>query len=157
MHISKSVLWAQAPWVTTFEFPPQKQERKGGWEPSLASNLTLNFMVLIRLYWPGQVHSLVKDNKLDLCYKIQNVRGRQALHKGQSLILCTARNIFALFHATSYIVSVIHKSKLRVHYSRQDLEAFEKISPSEPIRLEEKATFTPKIKTLILNFWIFTN
>ena len=28
---------------TTFEFPSQKQERKGGWEPSFASNLKLNF------------------------------------------------------------------------------------------------------------------
>ena len=36
--------------VTTFEFPSQKQERKGRREPSFASNLKLNFEVLIRPY-----------------------------------------------------------------------------------------------------------
>ena len=50
---------------------------------------------------PGQVQSLIKDIQIDLCYKNQNVRGRQALKKGKSLILCTGRNISALFYATS--------------------------------------------------------
>ena len=36
--------------VTTFEFPSQQQGRKEGWESSFASNLTLNFRVLIRPY-----------------------------------------------------------------------------------------------------------
>ena len=36
--------------VTTFEFPSQKKEGKGGWEPSFASNLILNFRVLIQPY-----------------------------------------------------------------------------------------------------------
>ena len=76
-----------------FEFAPQKGERKGGWEPSFASNLTLNFRVLIRPYWPGPVQSYIKDIQIDLQYKNQNVRERKALKKGQSLILCTVRNI----------------------------------------------------------------
>ena len=62
------------------------QDRRGGWGPSFASNLTLSFRVLIRPYWPGQVYSLIKDTQIDLDYKNQNVRGRQALKKGQSLI-----------------------------------------------------------------------
>ena len=83
-----------------FEFPPQKQERKGGWEPSFASNLTLDFKVLIRPYWPGQVQSLIKDIELDLSYHNQNVRGRQGLKKCQSLILFTVRNIYERRHTT---------------------------------------------------------
>ena len=79
--------------VTTFEFPSQKKEGKGGWEPSFASNLILNFRVLIRPYWPGQVQSYIKDIQIDLQYKNQNVRERKALNKGQSLISCTLRNI----------------------------------------------------------------
>ena len=55
--------------VTTFEFPSQKKERKGGWEPTFASNLKLNFGVLIRPYWSGQVHSLVKESQIDFKYK----------------------------------------------------------------------------------------
>ena len=72
--------------IDLFKFPSQKQERKGGWGPSFVSNLTLSFRVLIRPYWPGQVYSLIKDTQIDLDYKNQNVRGRQALKKGQSLI-----------------------------------------------------------------------
>ena len=72
--------------IDLFKFPSQKQERKGGWGPSFASNLTLSFRVLIRPYWTGQVYSLIKDTQIDLDYKNQNVRGRQALKKGQSLI-----------------------------------------------------------------------
>ena len=68
--------------VTTFEFPSQKKEGKGGWEPSFASNLILNFRVLIRPYWPGQVQSYIKDLQIDLQYKNQNVRERKALNKG---------------------------------------------------------------------------
>ena len=55
--------------VTTFEFPSQKQERKRGWEPSFALDLKLNFGVLIRPYWHGQVHILIKDNQIDFIYK----------------------------------------------------------------------------------------
>ena len=33
-----------------FKFPSQKKEGKGGWEPSFASNLILNFRVLIQPY-----------------------------------------------------------------------------------------------------------
>ena len=44
-----------------FEFPPQKQERKGGWEPSFASNYRLNFRLLIKPYWDGRVHWHIKD------------------------------------------------------------------------------------------------
>ena len=79
--------------IDLFKFPSQKQERKGGWGPSFASNLTLSFRVLIRPYWPGQVYSLIKDTQIDLDYKNQNVRGRQALKKGQSLIFmyCSQR------------------------------------------------------------------
>ena len=36
--------------LMTFEFPSQKQEKKEGWEPSIASNLTLNFRLLIQPY-----------------------------------------------------------------------------------------------------------
>ena len=72
--------------IDLFKFPSQKQERKGGWGPSFVSNLTLSFRVLIRPYWPGQLYSLIKDTQIDLDYKNQNVRGRQALKKGQSLI-----------------------------------------------------------------------
>ena len=86
--------------VTTFEFPSQKKEGKGGWEPSFASNLILNFRVLIRPYWPGQANSLIKGIELDLCYQNQNVRGRKALNRGQSLILCTVRNNSESRHAT---------------------------------------------------------
>ena len=75
--------------VTTFEFPSQKKEGKGGWEPSFASNLTLNFRVLIRPYWPGQVHSPINDIELDLWYQNQNVRGRKGHKKWQNLILYT--------------------------------------------------------------------
>ena len=89
--------------VTTFEFPSQKKEGKGGWEPSFASNLILNFRVLIRPYWPGQVQSHIKDIQIDLQYKNQNVRGRKALNKGQILILCTVRNIEERRHATYYL------------------------------------------------------
>ena len=39
--------------VMTFEFPSQKQERKEGWEPTLASNLTLYFRLLIQHYSSG--------------------------------------------------------------------------------------------------------
>ena len=85
---------------------------KGEWDieervPYFALNFKLNFRVLIRPYWPGQVQSLIKDIQIDLCYKNQNVRGRQALKKGKSLILCTVRNIAALFNATFFIVSVV--------------------------------------------------
>ena len=86
--------------IMTFEFAPQKQERKGGWEPIFASNFTLNFRVLIRPYWPGQVHSIIKDIELKLCYQNQNVRGRQGLKKWQSLILFTVRNSYERRHAT---------------------------------------------------------
>ena len=68
--------------VTMFEFPSQKKEGKGGWEPSFALNLILNFRVLIRPYWPGQVQSYIKDLQIDLQYKNQNVRERKALNKG---------------------------------------------------------------------------
>ena len=43
---------------------------------------------------------------MDLGYKNQNVRGRKAFKKGQSLILFTVRKVFEQFCATSYIVSV---------------------------------------------------
>ena len=39
--------------VTTFEFPSQKKEGKGGGEPSFASKLTLNFSALIQPYSSG--------------------------------------------------------------------------------------------------------
>ena len=39
--------------INVFEFPPQKEERKGGWEPSFALNLTLNFRALIQPYSSG--------------------------------------------------------------------------------------------------------
>ena len=48
---------------------------------------------------------------MDLGYKNQNVRGRKAFKKGQSLILFTVRKVFEQFCATSYIVSVIHELK----------------------------------------------
>jgi len=60
----------------------------------------------------------MKDIQIDLNYNNQNVRGCQALKKGQSLILCTVRNIYALFYATSYIVSVIQVVKY--HWTRLD-------------------------------------
>ena len=78
---------------TTFEFPSQKQEKKGGREPSFASNLKLYFGVLIRPYWRGQANSLLKGIELDLCYKNQNVRGRKGFKNGGSLILCTVGNM----------------------------------------------------------------
>ena len=43
---------------------------------------------------------------MDLGYKNQNVRGRKAFKKGQSLILFTVRKVFEQFCATLYIVSV---------------------------------------------------
>ena len=43
--------------VTTFEFPSQKKEGKGGWEPSFASNLILNFRVLIQPYSSSLVNN----------------------------------------------------------------------------------------------------
>ena len=92
--------------IYMFEFPPSKSEIKGGWEPSFASCFTLNFRVVIRPYWPEQVHSFIMDIELDLCYQNQNVRGRKKLKKEQSLILFTVRNISRQFYATSYIVSV---------------------------------------------------
>ena len=79
--------------VRTFEFATQKQERKGGWEPSFASNLRVNFRVLIRPYWPGQVHSNNKDTLFDPLYKNWNVRGRKGLKNWQSLILFTVRKM----------------------------------------------------------------
>ena len=82
--------------IDLFKFPSQKQERKGGWGPSFASNLTLSFRVLIRPYWPGQVYSLIKDTQIDLDYKNQNVRGRQALKKGQSLIFMYCSQHFCM-------------------------------------------------------------
>ena len=96
----------------TFEFAPQKQERKGGWEPIFASNFTLNFRVLIRPHWPGQVHSIIKDIKLKLCYQNQNVRGRQGLKKWQGLILFTVRNSYERRHANfihPWVFTVIHR------------------------------------------------
>ena len=57
----------------------RKKGRKGAWEPSYASDLTLNFGVLIRPYWPGQLNSLIKDIQIDLCYQNQNIRGRVTL------------------------------------------------------------------------------
>ena len=48
----------------------------------------------------------MKDIQIDLAYKNQNVRGRKALIKGQSLILFTVRNVSGQCYATSYIVSV---------------------------------------------------
>ena len=77
----------------TFKFATQKQERKGGWEPSFASNLRVNFRVLIRPYWPGQVHSNNKDTLFDPLYKNWNVRGRKGLKNWQSLILFTVRKM----------------------------------------------------------------
>ena len=52
---------------------------------------------------------------MDLGYKNQNVRGRKAFKKGQSLILFTVRKVFEQFCATSYIVSV--KLFLTIFYS----------------------------------------
>ena len=43
---------------------------------------------------------------MTLLIRNQNVRGRKALKKGQSLILCTVRNVSGQRYATSYIVSV---------------------------------------------------
>ena len=43
--------------VTTFEFASQKKEGKGGWEPSFASNLILNFRVLIQPYSSSLVNN----------------------------------------------------------------------------------------------------
>ena len=43
---------------------------------------------------------------MDLGYKNQNVTGRKAFKKGQSLILFTVRKVFEQFCTTSYIVSV---------------------------------------------------
>ena len=37
--------------IYLFEFPPQKSERKGGWEPCFALKLGLTFRVLIRPYF----------------------------------------------------------------------------------------------------------
>ena len=59
--------------------PPKKEEGKGGWEPNFALNLRLNFRVLIRPYWPGQVHSLRKGIEVDLCYKNRIIRGCKGL------------------------------------------------------------------------------
>ena len=106
--------------IDLFKFPSQKQERKGGWGPSFASNLTLSFRVLIRPYWPGQVYSLIKDTQIDLDYKNQNVRGRQALKKGQSLIFmycsqhfCTIlRNLVYCFCAYPFLFSSLPMNRL---------------------------------------------
>ena len=46
--------------VKTFEFPSQKQERKEGWEPIFASNLTLNFRPLIQPYSSGLLNSFCR-------------------------------------------------------------------------------------------------
>ena len=43
---------------------------------------------------------------MTLLIRNQNVRGRKALKKGQSLILCTVRNVSGQRYATSLIVSV---------------------------------------------------
>ena len=67
---------------------------------------TCNFHCLIRPYWPRQVQSLIKDIQIDLAYKNQNVRGRKALKKGQSLILFTVRNVSGQCYATLYTVLV---------------------------------------------------
>ena len=82
-------------------------EKKEGRELSFVSNLTPNFRVLIRPFWPGQVQNLIKDIELDLSYQNQNVRGRQGLKKCQSLILCTVRNVTDRAHASSICPSVV--------------------------------------------------
>ena len=96
LYTVQTVLSTVSSCIDLFKFPSQKQERKGGWGPSLASNLTLSFRVLIRPYWPGQVYSLIKDTQIDLDYKNQNVRGRQALKKGQSLIFMYCSQHFCM-------------------------------------------------------------
>ena len=47
--------------------------------PYFALNFKLNFRVLIRPYLPGQVHSLIKDNQIDLDYKNQVERQRRSV------------------------------------------------------------------------------
>ena len=78
--------------VTKFEFPSHKQERKEVWEPSFASILPLNFRVIIRPYWPGLVHTPIKDIELSLWYQNQNVRGRKKLQKWQNLMSIQIQN-----------------------------------------------------------------
>ena len=48
-------------------------------------------------YILNKLNVLIKD----FCYQYQNVRGRKGLKNWQKLILCTVRNISALFYATS--------------------------------------------------------
>ena len=53
-------------WRLNFPLKSKKgREGEGRGEDSFASNLKLNFGVLIRSYWPGQVHSLIKNNQID--------------------------------------------------------------------------------------------
>ena len=66
-----------------------------------------NFHCLIRPYWPSHVYNLIKDNELDLDYWNQNVRGRQGLRKGQSLILCTVGKLLCDSHETLQKNSVL--------------------------------------------------
>ena len=84
----------------TFEFAPKKEEGKEGGEPAFASNLSLNFRVLLRAYWTEQVHSLITGIEIDLCYQNQNVSGRKGLKNGGCLILSAVRNFLPNDQAT---------------------------------------------------------
>ena len=97
--------------IDLFEFPPQKQERKGvwEWEPTFASNLTLNFRVFIRPYWLGQVQSLVKDIQIDLLRRSRFTSTRRSIEPRQ-LLLCdclikSSCSLFLSIHLSHSITS----------------------------------------------------
>ena len=75
--------------------PPQKQERKGGWEPCFALKLTLNFRVLIQPYSSRLINNFCRGHWAVSHYQIMNVRGRQGLTRGQCLYLFTVCWLFA--------------------------------------------------------------
>ena len=56
----------------------------------------------------------MEEAELDSIYKNQNVRGRQDLKKGRSLILFTIRNIIDRTNATLIYPSVCSKQELYV-------------------------------------------
>ena len=65
------------------------------------------------------MQSHIKDIQIDLQYKNQNVRGRKALNKGQSLILCTinysqhlgasSRNFYLTLGASANLLSDVNQ------------------------------------------------
>ena len=78
---------------------------------------------------------------MTLLIRNQNVRGRKALKKGQSLILCTVRNVSGQRYATSYIVSVI--MDLYSWLAAFELRTFDQIARTPPLWYITKSKASP--------------